>query len=312
MKNKIITSVLLAASISFSGNMSAQELFRADFETYETTPYFFRFGNKGKLGDYKPKSRWMYSHEVIDNPVPSAEGNNSAKVLRYSSMEARNYGLKFLFDTPIGIDDLKVVEFTIYQPLNVIGKDTDDFEDPAEKQDICIKLLSKFNTTNDFRQDDGILLYKSVYEFTTEGEWITYTFKFNKTEYSSQISKFTNGVLGVAILPTYNSNVTLYEDEQHVCYIDNITVNPVPTGINNQNTEKLIINYSNGQLIICGTENGPARVTVYDTNGCAVTTSEVTVENGKASLTLPLDNNKVYLVNVVTQNQSYCQKISKL
>ena len=55
MKNKIITSVLLAASISFSGNMSAQELFRADFETYETTPYFFRFGNKGKLGDYKPK-----------------------------------------------------------------------------------------------------------------------------------------------------------------------------------------------------------------------------------------------------------------
>ena len=72
MKNKIIASVLLAASISFSGNMSAQELFRADFETYETTPYFFRFGNKGKLGDYKPKSRWMYSHEVIDNPVASA------------------------------------------------------------------------------------------------------------------------------------------------------------------------------------------------------------------------------------------------
>ncbi len=41
-------------------------------------------------------------------------------------MEARNYGLKFLFDTPISIDDLKVVEFMIYQPLNVIGKDTDD------------------------------------------------------------------------------------------------------------------------------------------------------------------------------------------
>ena len=41
-------------------------------------------------------------------------------------------------------------------------------------------------------------------------------------------------------------------------------------------------------------------------------TDTVTVENGKASLTLPLDNNKVYLVNVVTQNQSYRQKISKL
>lgn len=47
MKNKIITSALLAAFISFSGNMFAQELFRADFETYETTPYFFRFGNTG-------------------------------------------------------------------------------------------------------------------------------------------------------------------------------------------------------------------------------------------------------------------------
>ena len=38
MKNKIITSALLTAFISFSGNMFAQELFRADFETYETTP----------------------------------------------------------------------------------------------------------------------------------------------------------------------------------------------------------------------------------------------------------------------------------
>lgn len=309
MKNKIITSVLLAASISFSSNMSAQELFRADFETYETTPYFFRFGNKGKLGDYKPKSRWMYSHEVIDNPV--AEGNNSAKVLRYSSMEARDYGLKFLFNTPIGIDDLNVVEFTIYQPLNVIGKDTDDFEDPAEKQDICIKLLSKFNTTNDFRQDEGILLNKSVYEFTTEGQWVTYTFKFNKAAYSSQISKFTNGVLGVAILPTYNSNVTLYEDEQYVCYIDNITVHSTSTGFHNPNVEKLKIDYNNGQLIISNAKNGPACVTVYDTNGCSVATSEVTVENGKASLNISLSN-KIYLVNVVTPNQCYRQKITIL
>lgn len=42
-------------------------------------------------------------------------------------------------------------------------------------------------------------------------------------------------------LPIYNSKC--HEDEQHVCYIDNnITVNPVPIGINNQN-EKLMINY---------------------------------------------------------------------
>ncbi len=312
MRNKIITSVLLAASISFSGNMFAQELFRADFETYKTTPYFFRFGNTGKIGDYKPKSRWMYSHEVIDNPVASAEGNKSEKVLKYTSMEARNYGLKFLFDTPISIDDLKVVEFMIYQPFNVIGKETDDWEDPAEKQDICIKLLSKFNTTNDLIQDEGILLNKSVYDFTTEGKWITYTFTFNKAAYSSQISKFTNGVLGIAILPTYNSNVVLYEDQQHVCYIDNIVVNPSATGISEQNAEKPIIEYCNGQLTICGVENGPASIGIYDANGCSVAVAEVTVENQKASLILPLDNNKVYLVNVITENQCYRQKICKL
>ena len=68
----------------------------ADFETYDTTPYFFRYGNSGnsKMDDYYP--RWAYSHVVIDNPVKGEE-NMSSKVLEYTSMEARNYGLKFRF-----------------------------------------------------------------------------------------------------------------------------------------------------------------------------------------------------------------------
>lgn len=68
----------------------------ADFETYDTTPYFFRYGNSGssKIDDYYP--RWAYSHIVIDNPVQSEE-NTSSKVLEYTSMEARNYGVKFRF-----------------------------------------------------------------------------------------------------------------------------------------------------------------------------------------------------------------------
>ena len=58
----------------------------ADFETYDTTPYFFRYGNSGssKIDDYYP--RWAYSHIVIDNPVQSEE-NTSSKVLEYTSME---------------------------------------------------------------------------------------------------------------------------------------------------------------------------------------------------------------------------------
>lgn len=94
----------------------------------------------------------------------------------------------------------------------------------------------------------------------------------------------------IAILPTYNSNVTLYEDEQHVCYIDNITVNPVPTGINNQNTEKLMINYSNGQLIICGTEKRPAQSNGLRHERMCGNNIRSHRRKRKSSLTLPLDN----------------------
>lgn len=313
MKNKIITSALLAAVFSFSFDLSAQELFRADFESYETTPYVFRFGNNvTTYSNYNYKPRWMYSHEVVENPVAS-DVNNSANVLRYTSMEARDYGLKVLFDDPIDIDELKTVQLDIYQPANVIGKDTYDFEDAATQQKIAIKLLAKFNTVNDFKQDAGIVLTRATHEFTTEGEWVTYSFKFSKGAYSSQTSQFTNGeILGIAILPTYGSGVTLMEDDQYLCYIDNIVVNPTATGIHQADAEATTIGYRDGALRISGAEEGTADITVYDLNGRILQQSAVTVAGGEATLPLSLEKSGIYLVDVTTANHNYRQKISNL
>lgn len=302
---------MFASLLSLCGTTTAQELFRADFETYETTPYFFRFGNKGKLGEHTYKPRWMYSHEIIDNPVVSNDGNPSAKVLKYSSMEARNYGLKFLLSKSVSIDNFKEVRFNIYQPKNVIGQETNDGEDAATKQEICIKLLCKFNTINDFKQDDGILLYQSATECTAEGTWLTYSFKFDKSLYASQLSKFTNGVVGIAILPTYNSGVTLNEDEQYVCYLDNITINSPATGIHEATYQKEAISYADGQLTIRTHEEGIASVSVYHMDGSLIITfPDIAVEGGNASLPVSLDKNKVYLVRATVGNQCYNQKIS--
>ena len=116
----------------------------ADFETYDTTPYFFRYGNSGssKIDDYYP--RWAYSHIVIDNPVQSEE-NTSSKVLEYISMEARNYGLKFRFSETVDIDELRGIRFRIYQPANVIGKETWKGTSKAVSQQLGVKLIGRFN-----------------------------------------------------------------------------------------------------------------------------------------------------------------------
>lgn len=66
----------------------------------------------------------MYSHEVIDNPV-SAEGNHSGKVLEICLYGSTQLRIEISLWHAYLHDDLKVVEFMIYQPLNVIGKETD-------------------------------------------------------------------------------------------------------------------------------------------------------------------------------------------
>ena len=195
----------------------------ADFETYDTTPYFFRYGNSGnsKMDDYYP--RWAYSHVVIDNPVKGEE-NMSSKVLEYTSMEARNYGLKFRFSETVHMDELKGIRFRVYQPVNVIGKETWKGTSKAVFQQLGVKLIGRFNSVNDYEQEEGVLLTNSSVEFKEEGIWKKYTFTFSKSEYSAAATQLKNGIAGVVMLPTYGSGVTLAEENKYKCYIDDIEI----------------------------------------------------------------------------------------
>lgn len=240
MKNKLFLSIpMVALLLSCSDGTSStettdpdpvrpplKEVRIGDFETEATTPYFFRFGNRGSAKEYTYKPRWVYSHEVVDNPVAGSL-NSSAKVLKYTSMEARNYGLKIRFTTPVAVDDLGEVQLKIYQPASVVGKPLWQGGTPARTQELCVKLLSAFNSINDFRQDEGILLLKQSTPFTEEGKWIIYNCSFNKADYASQLNKFSKGIVGIAVLPTYKSEVTLLEASPYVCYLDDIVLNPV-------------------------------------------------------------------------------------
>lgn len=202
------------------------ELLVGDFESEKTSPYFFRFGNKGnaKEGyDYLP--RWKYAYEVVDNPVQSS-GNQSVRVLSYQSMEAQNYGIKILFSKPVQVGGLRNISFKIYQPQNVISKATWTGSASASRQRLCVKLLSEFNTINDFKQDEGLVLEDAILDFTQENSWLDCRFDFNPEEVSSwKLELFKGGVVGLAIMPTYGSGVTLSESSIYQCYIDDIRLN---------------------------------------------------------------------------------------
>lgn len=195
----------------------------ADFETYDTTPYFFRYGNSGssKISDYYP--RWVYSHAVADNPMKSQD-NSSAKVLEYTSMEARNYGLKFRFSEMASVGSVRGIRLKIYQPANVIGKDTWKGTSQARLQQLGVKLIGRFNSVNDYEQEEGILLTRSLVDFREEGSWKTYTFAFSKNEYSTADAQLKDGIAGIVVLPTYGSEVTLGEANKYKCYIDDIEI----------------------------------------------------------------------------------------
>lgn len=207
-------------------NPAFDELLVGDFESEKTSPYFFRFGNKGnaKVGyDYLP--RWKYAYEVIDNPVQGS-GNQSARVLSYQSMEAQNYGIKILFSKPVQVSGLRNISFKIYQPQNVIGKATWTGSASAGRQRLCVKLLSEFNTINDFKQDEGLALEDAILDFTQENSWLDCRFDFNPEEVSGwKLELFKEGVVGLAIMPTYGSGVTLSDNSIYQCYIDDIRLN---------------------------------------------------------------------------------------
>ena len=87
-----------------------------------------------------------------------------------------------------------------------------------------MKLIGRFNSVNDYEQEEGILLTNSLVDFKEEGVWKTYTFTFSKSEYSAAATQLKNGIAGMVILPTYGSGVTLAEGNKYKCYIDDIEI----------------------------------------------------------------------------------------
>ena len=95
----------------------------------------------------------------------------------------------------------------------------DDKEDPLPD-----KLIGRFNSVNDYEQEEGVILTNSLVDFKEEGAWKTYTFAFSKREYSAAATQLKNGIAGIVILPTYSSGVTLAEGNKYKCYIDDIEI----------------------------------------------------------------------------------------
>jgi hypothetical protein len=260
-----------------------------DFESYETTPYLFRYGNKGKqkMNSYKP--RWVYAHEVVDNPVKT--GNASGKVLEYTTMEARNYGLKFRFIKPVPINELQSVSFKIYQPANVIGKPVDtqfnSGQSPASMQRITVALMSDFNSVCDFRIENSINLI--AVDFTKVNEWVTFRFVFNKNDFTaSALNKFANGIKGFAILPTYLSYVTLAESNIYTCYIDDISINDSTSGIAGSATSGDVLYYAGGQLHVSAPARALVRISVYELSGALVSQTSVASNPSGSLLQIPI------------------------
>ncbi|MCD7973052.1 MAG: T9SS type A sorting domain-containing protein [Candidatus Azobacteroides sp.] len=268
---KKIIFLFVSVLISNTYYLFSQTDFSADFDTFDTTPYVFRFGNNTNP-DYYP--RWQYSHLVVDNPLINAD-NPSEKVLEYTSLEARWYGLKVRFSAPMNISDIDTIRFRIYQPENIIGKEVHAGYStvPATSQEIRVKLLTYFNTIMDQREDDGVVLTfnGAVQPFFTTGEWVTYEVVVDESKFAqAHLNLLKNGVLGIAIMPSYNDGVTLAS--RYTCYIDNIEVKKhvEETSLSEVEEIPFVISYGNGNLLVRSMMNGEADIKVYDLKGSVV------------------------------------------
>jgi hypothetical protein len=299
MKKIIFTMVIsLLADICL---LHSQADFVVDFETFESTPYVFRYGNNASINYYP---RWQYSHETVDNPLIDTR-NHSSKTLRYTSLEARNYGLKIRFPAALHLENIDTIRFQVYQPANVIGQATDAnySVSPATSQEIRIKLLTSFNTIKDYKEDDGVMLTfsEAIQPFATIGEWIDYRVEVNKSKFSqSNLNKLASGILGLAILPTYGSNVTL--QSRYVCYIDNIGIKSAQqTGLERSPVaggHQFHVNYINRKIIISSTIPDKAGISVFDTTGRLVSDFGIShFETAKNEYPVHLING-IYIVSI--------------
>jgi hypothetical protein len=308
----ILMAVSLLANVCLlHGQSGSAGNFAADFETFDTTPYVFRYGNNASVNYYP---RWQYSHETVDNPLVDTR-NPSSKVLRYTSLEARNYGLKIRFPVALYLDDIDTIRFQVYQPASVIGQaaDASYSASPATSQEICVKLLTYFNTIKDYKEDDGVMLTFSgaVQPFATSGDWIDYRVAVNESKFSqSNVNKLASGILGLAILPTYGSNVTL--QSRYVCYIDNIGIKSAQaTGLKKNpaaDHHPFRVYYTDHRLVISSTIANEAAVGIFDMTGRLVSKIGATrFEAARNEFPIHLPNG-IYVVSIFsTHGKSDCK-----
>jgi hypothetical protein len=115
-----------------------------------------------------------------------------------------------------------------------------------------------------------------------------------------------NGIKGIAILPTYSSNVTLAESNPYVCFIDYIDINDAHSGISSDIYEAGNIYYANGQLFFTETQ-AAAKLFVYDLSGILV--KYLMFTEGTNSIPLQLEN-KPYIVKIQqTDGKTYQRAI---
>lgn len=289
--------------------MSGQNTFDADFERFETSPYFFRFGNNSSTTWYP---RWKYSHTISPNPLTSNR-NNSSFVLRYSSLEARWYGLKIKFPAPLNIGDIDTLSFDIYQPESIVGKAVNpnyNSAQPAQNQQILVKLLSYFNTIRDNREDAGVRLNAAIVDFTTTGEWVNIRMSIKPESFNaSEREALSKGVLGIAIMPAYNlPGVTLMNE--HVVYIDNIRIRPeIPTKSHSEELSRFIASWKDNILTVESVLPGRATLKIFTSQGSLalrVFDGELDAGVHRFGANLPAG---VYFVSLFSNNRYYNQKL---
>jgi hypothetical protein len=308
----VMKNVMLALSfLIFGCQISvAQNNFTADFETFDSTPYYFRFGNNTNVSFYP---RWKYSHLISDNPLVNLL-NNSSKVLKYSTLDARTYGLKFLFPAPLNLDDIDTLSFDIFQPANIVGKAVNSTYSStmATTQEIRVKLLTYFNTIQDSREDAGVVLSftGAILPYTTVGQWVKYQVVVNPSKFAAaDLTKLTTGVVGMAILPTYNSGVTL--QTEHVCYLDNIRTRQtiVTNSVASIERSKLKINYANGEIKFNSEIEFKGSLNLYDVKGSLVSNLvKGQIQRGTHSFSPKLSAG-VYFVSILVNDRFHNFKI---
>ncbi len=302
---KPITLILSILFLSFSYSYG-QHVFYADFETFDSSPYFFRFGNNTGIHHFP---RWQYSHELVENPLKNTV-NSSEKVLKYTSLEARWYGLKIKFPSPLNFSDMDTISFFIYQPEHVVGKPVDLNYSPAvaDKQELRVKLLTGFNAIRDFKEDDGAVL--TAVPFLSTGEWIEYKAALDQEVFTqAELKKLAQGIRGIAIMPTYNSNVTL--QERYECYIDNIVISRnADTGNKvNELNKNFSVYLADNKITIHSDVQGEAVVNVYDIKGMLCTSPGKT-NLEKTQYEYPVNiNTGTYIVSIYFEGRYHNYKV---